>query len=279
MALLAVGQATGAEINNQITTAVSYSSPANVSAGTVRLGDTDAFSTSFIYSWQKRASDEYSWSMGLRWERFGFGVPAGAPIPNTVQMLAFDLANNWQFSDRWALRSSLTPGLQSDFDDVSTSDLNATAFFGLSYAQSTNLTWIAGVSVDPRRDIPAIGGLGLRWRFAERWTLSAVLPKPAVEYEIGFGSKVYVGGELVGGSWRVGESFGTRIGRPDLNDQTVTYREIRVGAGLSRRWSQRISTGIEAGWVIDRRFVYDKANLQLNGDGAPFVGITFTGRF
>jgi hypothetical protein len=64
-----------------------------------------------------------------------------------------------------------------------------------------------------------------------------------------------------------------------LNDQTITFREIRMGAGLNRLWTQKLTVGIEAGWVVDRRFVYDKANLQLNGDGAPYVGITLSGRF
>ena len=278
-ALLSVESLSGAEISQLVTSTASYSGPARVSAGTARLGDADAFSTSLRYSWQNRASDEYGWSVGLWWERFGFGVTAGTPIPNTVQTLALELGNNWEFADRWSLRTSLRPGLQSDFDDISASDLNATALFALAYVQSTNLTWIAAVTVDPRRDIPAIGGLGVRWRFAENWTLSAVLPKPTVEYQLGSGWTTYAGGELVGGAWRVGESFGTRTGRPALNDQTITFREIRVGAGLSKLWTQNITVGIEAGWVIDRRFVYGKANLQLNGDGAPYVGITLSGRF
>ena len=279
LSLLCAGSTSTAEISQLVTTTASYSGPARVSAGTARLGDTDTFSTSMLYSWQQRASDKYSWSVGLRWERFGFGVSAGAPIPNTVQTLAVDLGNNWEFADRWTLRTSLRPGLQSDFEDISTSDLNATALLALSYVQSTNLTWIAAVTVDPRRDLPVIGGLGLRWRISEDWTLSAVLPKPAVEYQLGSGWTAYAGGELVGGAWRVSETFGTRSGKPALNDQTVTFREIRAGVGLSRRWTQQLTAGIEAGWVVDRRFVYDKANLQLNGDGAPYLGLTFTGRF
>lgn len=277
--LLFVGSSSGSEIGQLATTTASYSGPARISAGTARLGDVDAFSTSLRYIWQKRASDEYGWSVGLWWERFGFGVPVGSPVPNTVQTLALDLGNSWQFADRWTLRTSLRPGLQSDFEDISATDLNATALLALAFIQSTNLTWIAAVTVDPRRDLPVIGGLGVRWRIAEDWTLSAVLPKPTLEYQLGAGWTAYAGGELVGGAWRVGDSFGTRTGRPALNDQTVTFREIRVGAGLDRRWAKQLAAGIEVGWMMDRRFVYNKANLQLNGDGAPYVGVTFTGGF
>ncbi len=278
-ALLPIGSAPGAEITHALSTSASYSGPARLSVGTARLGDMDAFSSSLLYSWQALKSESASWSVGLWWERFVFGVPAGAPIPNSVQTLALDLGNTWSFGDRWTLRTSLRPGLQSDFVDLSASDLNAVALIALAYTQTTNLTWVAAVTVDPRRDIPAIGGLGVRWRFAEDWTLSAILPKPTIEYQLGQRWTAYAGGELVGGAWRVNETFGTQNGRPGLNDQTVTFREIRAGAGLTMRWSQQLAVGIEGGWVIDRRFVYNQARLQLNGDGAPYLGVTLAGRF
>jgi len=278
LVLLPAGGLSAAD-KQMVSTSVSYSGPARVSAGLARLGQADAFNTSVLYSWQERASADLSWSLGVFWERFGFGVPANAPIPNTVQTLALDIGSSWNITDKWSLRASLRPGLQSDFEDLSASDLNATALIALAYRQSSNLTWLAAVTVDPRRDIPAIGGIGVRWRLAEDWTLSAVLPKPTLEYQIQPDWTVYGGGELVGGAWRVNETFGTRNGRAALNDQTMTYREIRVGAGLTTRWTSHLSVGVEGGWVVDRRFVYNDARLQLNGDGAPYFSVSVTGRF
>jgi hypothetical protein len=42
---------------------------------------------------------------------------------------------------------------------------------------------------------------------------------------------------------------------------------------------ERLHLTLEGGWVVDRRFVYEKANLLLNGGGAPYVGLSMNARF
>lgn len=277
--LLPITSLQATEVQHQFSTGFSYSAPADLSIGTVNTGEMDAFHSDFSYLLRFKTSDTYAWGAGFAWERSGFGLPAGVPLPNTVNALTLKFQNDWQFADQWNLRIDVRPGLFSDLQDIDGGDFNAPLTIGLAYAQSKTLMWVAAANVDLQRDIPIIGGLGVRWQFAEDWTLSLLLPKPTLEYQVSPAATVYVGGELMGGAYRVAEDLGTRTGRPNLNDEIVSYREIRVGGGVRARLGQSVTANVEGGWVVDRRFTYEDADLQLNGDGALYFGLSLNARF
>lgn len=286
MALTAVLATTGlsnglqaADTSHQFSTGFSYSAPADLNIGTVNAGEMDAFHTDVSYLMRFKTSETYAWGAGFGWERSGFGLPAGVPLPNTVNALTLNFQNDWKFADKWNLRLDVRPGLFSDLEDINGDDFNAPLLIGISYRQSETLTWVAAMSIDAQRDIPIIGGLGVRWQFAEDWTLSLLLPKPTIDYQLNDATTLYVGGELMGGAYRVAEDFGNRTGNPALNNEVVSYREIRAGAGVRARLGQNFTATLEGGWVIDRRFTFEDADLQLNGDGAAYFGLSLTARF
>lgn len=267
------------ELKHQFSTGISYSTPSDLHIGSVNAGKVDAFHTDVSYLLNIKTSDTYAWGVGFGWERAGFGLPAAVPLPNTVNALTLNFQNEWRFADQWSLRVDARPGLFSDLEDINGGDFNAPLTVGIAYAQSKTLMWVAAVNADFRRDIPVIGGIGVRWNFAEDWTLSLLLPKPTIEYQVCPEAVVYAGGELMGGAYRVGENLGTRTGTPQVNDEIVSYREIRVGAGVRTKLGGNISATVEGGWVIDRRFTYDKVDLMLNGDGAAYFGVSMNARF
>lgn len=271
--------AQAAEVSHQFSTGFSYSAPADLNIGTVNTGEMDAFHTDVSYLLRFKTSETYAWGAGFGWERSGFGLPAGVPLPNTVHALTLKFQNDWKFADQWNLRIDVRPGLFSDLEDIDGGDFNAPLTVGVSYTQSETLMWVAAVNVDFYRDMPIIGGLGVRWKFAEDWTLSLLLPKPTIEYQVNKAVTVFAGGELMGGAYRVAEDLGTRTGRANLDDEIVSYREIRVGAGLRAHLGKGLTVSTEAGWVVDRRFTYDDADLQLNGDGALYFGLSLNARF
>jgi hypothetical protein len=285
MTLAALGAATAfnhaqaSELQHQFTTGFSYSAPADLSIGSVTAGKMDAFHTDVSYLLRFKESDTYAWGLGFGWERAGFGLPAGVPLPNTVNALTLNFQNEWRFAEQWSLRVDARPGLFSDLEDINGGDFNAPVTVGIAYAQSKTLTWVAAINADFRRDIPIIGGIGVRWNFAPDWTLSLLLPKPTIEYQVCPEAAVFAGGELMGGAYRVGEDLGTRTGQPLVNDEIVSYREIRVGAGVRAKLGKNLTATVEGGWVIDRRFTYDEANLLINGDGAAYFGLSLNARF
>ncbi len=261
------------------TVELGYSGDGDIARGTVRLGKTQSTFTRIRHVQSFPVNRRYSWRLGGEWERIGFGVPTGAEIPNTVHSLQLHLGNSWFVGEKSLLQFEVDPGIYSDFEDVDSGDFNAPVSARYIHMQSTNLQWVLAAIHNPKSEIPIVGGIGLRWRFLPDWTLDLILPKPQVRYDFSSSLSFHVGGEFKGGAYRVAEDFGTRLGQPGLNDDDVTYREARVGGGFNWRFNPRYSAMVEGGWLIDRRFSFENARRQLNGDGAPYFQLALRARF
>ena len=247
-----------------------YAGDSGLSQGSVRLGQVDTRFTRVRHVRSIPVNRRYSWRIGGEWERLGFGVPAAAPVPNTLQSVQLHLGNTWFINGKTFLQFAVNPGIYSDFEDVDFGDLNAPMSARLIYLQSTNVQWVAAFIGNLKSELPVVGGVGLRWRIAPEWTLDLILPRPQMRHELSDRLMIHLGGEMRGGAFRVAEGFGTRTGLPRLNDDDVTYREFRVGGGFRWKLRKKITAMVDGGWVIDRRFKFENSRLQLNGEGAPF---------
>jgi hypothetical protein len=250
---------------------VSHSLPSDISRGSTGLGEMDATHARFGWLGTMRSAGSRSLLAGFEWRGSAFDSPAGAPIPDAVHSIALKLGGEWRMNEKWTLRFEADPGLYSDFEDITGDDFNAPLALRLTWAQNSNLTWVVGIGVDWRSGTPVIGGPGVRWRFAPDWTLNLIMPRPRIEFSPNRMVTVFAGGELKSGSWRVSEDFGQRSGDSQLDNEIVDYRESRAGAGVRLRLWRNWSASLDGGWVLDRRFNFDRENLLLNGDGAPYV--------
>lgn len=257
----------------------SYSSGGDLGEGSVGLGDMTALMTRVAVPFRIASSERFEWSTGIEWQRWSFGLPQGAAVPNSLQTVNATIGAQWNFADSWTARVELQPGVYSDFEDISGGDFNAPGKLGLIWKVNPTLQLVAQVGVDVRRSNPVLGGIGARWQFADDWTLSLLLPRPQLEYRLVPSTTLFAGASILGGTFRVADDLGTRTGRPELNSQDLEYREIRIGAGVRTRLGDRVTLQAEGGWAVDRRFHYDDANLLLNGDGAPYVGASLSVAF
>ncbi|MBM3847503.1 MAG: hypothetical protein FJ405_14625 [Verrucomicrobia bacterium] len=257
----------------------SFSFDAGLDEGQRALGDINTWQWRFDAPLRFSGGGPVEWTVGPGFQRFSFSRPDGAPIPSALHAYHAILGAQWRFSEAWTGRIELQPGVYSDMEDINSGDLNVPALAGLIWRVRDNLLAVAQLSIDARRDTPAIGGIGMRWGFAPDLTLSLMVPRPQIEFRPDEKSMFFAGASLQGRTFRVAEDFGTRIGRPELNDQDVEYREIRLGAGWRRQLVEGLSFQVEGGWSVDRRFLYDDVNLMLNGAGAPFVGVMLIGTF
>lgn len=258
---------------------LSYAFDSPIHQGDRELGDLNTLHNRLGYLGTVVSEGTQDLLVGVDWQRFSFGLPEGSPLPNTLQSAALKVGTNWRFAESWAMRLEADPGFYSDFRDISWDDFNAPFAFRVSYQSSPSLLWVVGLSVDLRSDLPVVGGLGVRWNFAEQWTLNLIMPRPRIEYAATENLTLFAGGELKSGAYRVADDFGRAVGMPDLDNQVVDYRELRVGAGARYRFCPHFSAVLEGGWLIDRRFEYDDADLLLNGDGAPYLLLSVGGRF
>lgn len=257
----------------------SHSADGGLRRGGALMGDMDASWLRAGWSAGFAASPDYQWSVGLQWDHVRFDVPGGAPMPEDIYGLALRLGSNWRLGERWNLRSEARPGLYTDFEDISGGDFNVPFTVALGYTVNPDLQVLVAVNVDARREFPVVGGPGVIWRFAEGWRLSLVIPRPQIEFAVTPSLTLFAGGELRATAVRVSEDFGTARAEPVLDDDQLTYRELRVGGGARWQFSRRFRLTVEGGQVLDRRLEFDRGDVLLNGDGAPYFTVALAGSY
>jgi hypothetical protein len=218
--------------------------------------------------------------LGAEWERFSFGVPDSAPLPDTLQSVNLVIGLDTQLSDSILIRVEAQPGIyNSGLDDLS-DDFNAPFVAGGTYIFSPNLQLVLGVSVDIERKYPVIPAAGIRWKMAPQWVLNAVLPTPRLEFEMNNGLTLYAGGNLKQNNYRVDDHFGDNTGIPRLNHAVLTYSEVRTGAGFDWKISPVVTLTGEVGYQPYREFDFYRAHVRYHQDGgAPYGMLSLHGAF
>jgi hypothetical protein len=256
-----------------------YSAGSDIRLGTRELGNLNATRTRLEYKGVFNPAAEFNWGVGAAYARWDFGRDPGNPLPANLQSVALPISVSWRFREGWQAFGEVSPGLYSDFEQISGDDFNAPFIGGVAYTVNPDLQVFFSASVDPRRDIPVVGGPGVRWRFADQWTLSLLLPRPQIQYRPSADWTFHIGAEMMGGAYHLNPTYGRDNGLPAMDDQMATYREIRTGVGA--RWGglKGFYASLESGWMIDRRFVLDDVRLQFNGDGAVYGQLSIGYRY
>jgi len=257
----------------------SYVTPASLQEGATDHGDIDTAGAQVSYQVSVPSSDRYAWQVGFEWRGLWFDVPGAAPIPENLQEISLRLGNTWNFAEDWTFQLMLSPGLYSDLEDIDAGDFNVTGVVLFFWQLQESLQLVGGLVANPRNDVPVIPALGARWDFADRWTLLAVYPTPRIEYAFSEQWTAFAGAELVRAACRVAEDFGDRHGRPELNDEDLSYNEWRVGAGARWRIGRGVTLSVDGGWTGEREYVFDDRDIELETDGSPYVQISVSGRY
>jgi len=269
--------ATKLQISYEVEADYSYVGPVRTEIGGHHTGNLTEQSGSFRLIMAPRWGEGPIFRFGIAAQRFSFGLPDNAPLPNTLQSTSLVLGIDLQLFDSWLVRVEAEPGFYSDFHDIGRGDFNVPFIIGGSYIAGASLQWIIGLGVDVNRRYPVIPAVGLRWNFMDKWTLDAVLPTPRLEYEAKKGLTFYAGGDLKTGTYRVSENFGDAHGRRALNDAIVEYDEIRVGGGISWKAMPGVTLEAEAGYLPYREFNYHRAEQgykSKNGGAYGQVGLS-----
>ena len=219
--------------------------------------------------------------LGAEWERFSFGLPQNAALPNTLQSFSAIFGLDMQFSDSILVRVETQPGLyNSGLGHLFWDDFNMPFVIGGTYIFSPDLQLVLGVSVDVERKYPVVPAAGVRWKIGPQWLLDAVLPKPRLVYEVTRDVSLYAGATVRAATFRVDDEFGVSHGIPRLNHALLTYSEIRTGAGFDWKISPMITLTGEVGYQPYREFDFYRAEVRYHHDGgAPYGTISLHGAF
>jgi hypothetical protein len=272
-------EAAFAETTSRYHTEFAYVLPSPLALEGTTFGDVDTTEAQVSYQVSVPVSECLAVLAGLELRGTWFDVPGAAPIPDALYETSARIGAHWQFADAWRLQVLLSPGLYSDFQDIDAGDLYVPGLLLAFWDVSPRLQLIGGASVNLRRDLPVIPAFGGRWRFADDWTLLAVFPTPRIEYAASRAVTVFAGAEIIRTAYRVAEDFGDAFGRPELNDEDLSYNEWRVGAGVRWRIAPAATVSLDGGWMGDREFNFDERDVELDGDGAPYVQISLGGTF
>ena len=212
--------------------------------------------------------------------RFSFGLPDAAPLPNTLQSATAIIGVDLEISGV-LVRIEAKPGLYTtDLEDLEGGDFNVPVIIGGLYIVNKDLQLALGVSVDVNREYPVLPGGGIRWKFADRWLLNAILPRPRLEFEATDNLTLYAGGEVRAMTFRVDDDFGRANGDSRLNGACLDYTELRAGGGFRWQMGAAFTLEAEAGWLAYREFNYHRPGFDVTTEsGAPYGQLILSAKF
>ncbi len=219
--------------------------------------------------------------LGAGYERFGFDMPVGAQLPDTLQSINAVVGLDTKFSDSILVRFEAQPGFYGTNDRFGKGTFHVPFILGGTYIYSPNLQFVLGASVDYERKFPVFPGGGVRWRLTDKLVLNAVAPTPRLEFEASKNLTIYAGADVKGATFRTENRFGTRdAGDRRLNHAVITYAEVRTGAGVEFKISPDIKLSLEGGYLPYREFDYHRTNVRYHQEqGAPYGSIALRAAF
>jgi hypothetical protein len=272
-----------------------YTGYSNVKQGNADRGGVSNTNAHFDYVASPQIKDGFLLRFGVDAERNSFGLPASAPLPNTLQSVNAIIGTDLAFGDKIIVRAELHPGIYSDFVNVTGSDFDMPVQIGGTYLYSKDFQIILGVQIDLKSNYPIIGVPGFRWQFADKWVLSAIPPKPQLQYELNNSLTLYLGADILNGTYHLNDQFGTNHGHGpgdnsgQFNGNIVDFTEIRVGPGFTWKFTPNLSLDISGGYMPYRDFDihpdqigFDNHDTSFHnnvGSGTPYAEAGISGSF
>jgi hypothetical protein len=283
-------------VSQEFTLEGAYTGFSTVKQGDAKLGGVNNSYGHFDYVVSPQIQDGFLLRFGVDAERNSFGLFSNAPLPNTLQSVNAIIGTDLAFGDKIIVRAELHPGIYSDFVNVSGSDFDAPLQVGGTYLYSKDLQLILGFQLDLKSDCPLIGLPGIRWQFADKWVLSAIPPKPQIQYELSNSLTLYAGLDIIAGTYHLNDQFGNNHGHPppgqnssNFNGNIVDFTELRAGVGFTWKFMPNLSLDISGGYMPYREFdvhpdhigyfTHDTVFRNNVGDGAPYAQAGISGSF
>jgi hypothetical protein len=266
-------------VSQELDAQYTYVGSASMRGAGPHVGSINEHSADVKYVYSPQVTKDLLLRFGFEWQRFSFGVPDHAPVPDTLQQASAIIGCDYQLGDQWIIRAEIEPGMYSDFEDSNFRDFNAPLVLGAAYLVNADLQWFFGLRVDLRSHFPVLPAPGVRWKFADEWTLNLAFPNPRLEYDVNDRFQVYLGASVESGTFVVGDNFGTDRGVPKLDHATLDYFAIRVGPGCSWRVLYNLTLEASGGYMVHRRFNFFDQNMTIRNHEAPYAQIACHAKF
>jgi hypothetical protein len=276
--LAAPQPATHIPISQEFDVEGGYDSGSELKQGNAHLGASDEVYGHGDYVLSPQITDSILLRFGVDAERFSFGLPPGAPLPNTLQSVNAIIGADIAVNDKILIRAEIHPGVYSDFVNITSSDIDAPIQIGGTYLWSKNFQIIFGLQIDLKSNLPIIGLPGFRWQFADKWVLAAIPPKPQLQYELNQAVTLYAGAEILGGTYHLNDQFGDNHGHPGpppnvsapFDGHIMDYAEVRLGVGVTWKFNPVLSLDVSGGYVPYREYDIHPDHVGFTSESTTF---------
>jgi hypothetical protein len=223
-----------------------------------------------ITAWPNVQCGQWYVSVGADYERFDFSIHNEGRLPGTLQSASGVLALEYVVNDQTAFVIETRPGVYFE-RKVSGGSFDAPTDASVVIPISKDKVYlVAGFIVSGLGRYPILPIGGLLWHINEKWDLRAYLPDPRLVYEVSDKLELYAGGELVGGAYKTDNRS---VDPEKLSGATVTYDEVRAGAGVT--WKLKPFTlDFAGGYTVQSEFDYNRAGESFSTHPAPYVRLT-----
>ena len=266
-------------ISHELDVGFGYSGGATTLQKEQHIGSVNELNSNVKYVISPQVTKDLLLRFGAEWERLSFATPPGAALPDPLQRVNAVIGFDYQLAEQWLMRAEVMPGVYGDFRNVGWDSFDAPFDLGFAYLQDADLQWFFGLRVDPRSEYPVLPAAGVRWQYADNWTLNLQLPNPRLEYTVNDDLQMYIGAGIKAATYVVGDHFGDAHGIPRLNKATVDYFEVRTGPGLSWKVTPQITLEAEGGAMVNRTWNFFDRDVDLESRPAPYFQIACRARF
>jgi hypothetical protein len=241
------------------------------------FGDQDALQTEIELAHRFHLTGNFYLRLGLAYNRFDFGSTA-APVPDHLQSVAGVIGVDYMRGPYVGAFFHMRPGFYTE-NDFSESSFDVPMAFGRIFVvQEDKLYVLAGATSSfLRGKIPVLPLLGLIWVPSPNFRVMGIVPEPRIIYSPMKELDLWIGGELVGGSFRTDHD--DKIVPRKLSGTQVDYSDYRAGVGVTYSPSDAISVDFGAGCSVQRSFDFNRAGEDYRTDPAPYVRFTVKAKF
>ncbi len=127
---------------------------------------------------------------------------------------------------------------------------------------------VFGVDYVDRGDIHLLPVAGLIWAPNPDVRLELVFPRPRAVYRLTDRDRLYLAGELGGGTWA--------IERAAVGNDLATYRDLRVCIGVEHVEKNGQRSAFEIGYLFDRRLEFSSGVGDMRLDDAAVLRLVTT---
>jgi hypothetical protein len=179
----------------------------------------------------------------------------------------------YKAASTFSILGEVSPDFSGDLNKLTSKDFQIGGMLAVRYSPYGNdkLFFLLGIRTKSDAQLVVLPVAGVRWQPNDVLTLNLTVPRPEIDWKVSRRLTLFADGQFNGGDFRVPDSTGTIIGKPQFNNAVLTYREIRMGGGLRLKILPFAAVQTEAGEALGRDFDYYRIHENLKVDNAPYV--------